>query len=137
MDKNILVGKIIKEIQIAADKQALLFVLEYGGSVKVRCDGDCCSVTWIEHINLPVNGLPALVTKVEAINMPDLGEMEGRDVVEYYGCKITTDKGEILIDYRNESNGYYGGNLCWPDDDGGIYSQNVSKEEWTTLTEDL
>lgn len=30
------------------------------------------------------------------------------------GFKVTTDKGVIVIDYRNASNGYYGGSLSWP-----------------------
>ena len=39
---------------------------------------------------------------------------EDPDEVEFYGLSIKTDKGEIVIDYRNSSNGYYGGSLCWP-----------------------
>ena len=31
--------------------------------------------------------------------------------VAYYGLKITTDNGRAVIDYRNSSNGYYGGSL--------------------------
>lgn len=132
---EILVGKTIKAIKIAEDRQALLFETD-GGDVRVRCDGDCCSETWIEHVELPALGLPALVRTVEDIDMPDLGQMEGRDVVAYYGCKIATDKGDVLIDYRNDSNGYYGGSLSWPDESyyyGGVYGQNVSKEEWRDL----
>jgi hypothetical protein len=58
---------------------------------------------------------------------------ENPEVLAFYGCKISTDKGEIVIDYRNDSNGYYGGNLSWPDDKyfyGGVYKQNVSAEVW-------
>jgi hypothetical protein len=44
-----------------------------------------------------------------------------------------------VIDYRNESNGYYGGELCWPDDHfyGGVHGQNVSTEQWVDVTEDI
>lgn len=53
---------------------------------------------------------------VEEIAMPNLGNVDGVyrqdcDCVEYYGLKITTDKGRAVIDYRNNSNGYYGGSL--------------------------
>lgn len=53
---------------------------------------------------------------VEHIEMPDLGDIPtvyepAVDSVRYYGLKITTDKGRAVIDYRNDSNGYYGGNL--------------------------
>ena len=65
----------------------------------------------------------------------DLGDMPGCDVVAYYGCKISTNRGEILIDYRNDSNGYYGGSLWWPGEGhyGGVYWQNVSGRNWRDI----
>lgn len=83
------------------------------GVITASCYGDCCSYTWIENIEDSVREYPATVLEVTDIDMPDLGDMEGKDVVKYYGCKITTDKGVIIIDYRNDSNGYYGGSLDW------------------------
>lgn len=135
---NILIGKTINSVKIAKDKEALLFITD-AGDIKVLCDADCCSSTWIEHMELPALGFPALVIMAEDLEMPDLGDMKGCDVVAYYGFKITTDKGELVIDYRNDSNGYYGGNLSWPDDDyfyGGVYGQNVSDEEWLDVEAD-
>ena len=46
--------------------------------------------------------------------MPNLGDIDGKhhagvDVVAYYGVKITTEHGRCTIDFRNDSNGYYGG----------------------------
>jgi hypothetical protein len=111
-----LVGKTITGIKIADDRQALMFQTPQGDCV-VHTDADCCSYTWIEHIELPALGFPAVVSKVEDINMPDGAASHfysDSDVLAYYGCKITTDKGEIVIDYRNSSNGYYGGSLTWP-----------------------
>jgi hypothetical protein len=60
---------------------------------------------------------------------------EDPDVLAFYGCKISTDGGEIVIDYRNDSNGYYGGSLSWPGEHfyGGVHNQNVSKEEWREI----
>jgi len=59
------------------------------------------------------------VSAVEDLEMPDLGNIPGKyredvDEVQYYGLKITTDKGRCTLDYRNDSNGYYGGwaNIC-------------------------
>lgn len=129
--QNPLIGKTITALEIAEDKMALRFVLT-DGEVVVNCDADCCSSTWIEHTELPALGFPAVVVSVEDVPMPDLGNMPGCDVVAYYGCKITTDRGEILIDYRNDSNGYYGGNLSWPGERyyGGVYGQNISKHQW-------
>jgi hypothetical protein len=131
MKTNPLIGKTLTGIEIADDQQALRFVLTDGECI-VTTDADCCSYTWIEHIELPALGFPAQVVAVEDIDMPDLGDMPERDVVAYYGCKITTDRGEIVIDYRNDSNGYYGGSLTWPGERhyGGVFGQNNSKQIW-------
>ena len=136
---HILVGKTITAIKIAEDKMALLFVID-DKEVRARCDGDCCSVTWVEHIELPAMGLPAKVISVDDLEMPDLGDMPDCDVVEYYGLKIVTDKGDIIIDYRNDSNGYYGGDLSFPSDEyyyGGVYKQNISDEVWVNVDKDI
>lgn len=134
MKKNPLIGKVITGMEIASDKESLRFLLP-DGEVIANCDADCCSHTWVEHVELPALGFPATVIDARDVEMPDLGDMEGCDVVAYYGFKITTDRGEILIDYRNDSNGYYGGSLTWPGDHfyGGVHGQNRSNHEWQAL----
>jgi len=130
---NILVNKTITGIKIASDKKAILFEVE-GGEHIAKCDGDCCSSTWVENIELPTLGFPAKVISAEDIDMSEPAEKdEDMEVVAYYGLKIQTDKGDIVIDYRNESNGYYGGSLCWENENyyyGGVFSQNISTFEW-------
>lgn len=125
---EILIGRTISAVELASDKKAIRFRTDEG-DVVARADGDCCSSTWIEHVELPV--LPAKVTAVESVPMPDLPKGEDDyEVVVSYGFKITTDKGYLDIEYRNESNGYYGGELSWPGDYfyGGVYGQNVSED---------
>ena len=133
--KNELIGKTILGMKIADDKKAILFITD-AGELIARADGDCCSDTWVENIELPVKGFPAKIVSIDNLDMPDLGQQDNCDVMAYYGAKIVTDKGDIVIDYRNSSNGYYGGNLCWPGDDyfyGGVYGQNVSKNVWKDI----
>lgn len=132
--KNVLIGKILTGMKISEDKMALLLSTTEGDLV-VGTDADCCSHTWIEHVELPALGFPCLVTEVSDLNMPDLGSPDEYDVIAYYGCKISTDKGDIIIDYRNSSNGYYGGSLSWPGDYhyGGVGGQNVSKQVWKEI----
>ncbi len=132
--KHILKDRMLTKIELADDKMAIRFTTTQG-EVEALCDGDCCSHTWVEDIGLPVNGLPAIVLDVVDVPMPSLddsGELKN------YGCKIVTDKGDVLIEYRNESNGYYGGDLSWPDMDdyfyGGVFGQNISKKVWKELT---
>lgn len=134
MDENILIGKIINDIKIASDKKAIKFITD-NEDIIVKTDGDCCSSSWIENIELPARGFPAKVKEAANIEMPDLGTPENEECIEYYGFKITTDKGYIIIDYRNSSNGYYGGNLSWPGDYfyGGVFDQNTSNENWINI----
>jgi len=130
---NVLVGKILTAVYLAEDKEAIKFEIEGGDPLVVRCDGDCCSHTWIEHLELPALGLPATVVSVEHLDLNKEPDETDGEYVQFYGCKIVTDRGEIVIDYRNSSNGYYGGSLSWPDDQyyyGGVFGQNVSKQEW-------
>ena len=133
---NSLIGKTLKDMKIAEDKKALLLITD-AGELIVKTDGDCCSDTWIESVELPALGFPAIVAAVSDLDMPD-HEYDEKEFscLAFYGCKISTDKGDIIIDYRNESNGYYGGNLSWPDDRffyGGVFGQNVSNEKWTAI----
>lgn len=135
-EQNILIGKTLLAVLLSEDKGAMLFKTP-DGDIVVQCDADCCSHTWIEHVSLPALGFPAVVSAVENVDMPDLGNMKGCDVVAYYGCKITTNHGELLIDYRNDSNGYYGGNLSWPGDYhyGGVFGQNNSSMAWREISQ--
>lgn len=130
-------GKMIVALEIASDNKAMRFLINGGDPIVAKADGDCCSSTWIEHVDLPARGFPANVLKVEPLELPGstTNEDDG-DCLQVYGIQIVTDKGEIVIDFRNSSNGYYGGNLSWPDDDcfyGGVYGQNVSTEEWQSI----
>lgn len=141
MTKNSLIGKTIQMIFLADDRKAIKFCT-VEENIIVLVDGDCCSDTWIEHITIPALGLPAKVISVENLDLSDNDERIGEwgDVISHYGCKITTDKGEIIIDYRNSSNGYYGGNLVWPGDYhyGGVSGQNESMMVWDDpLTGDM
>lgn len=139
---HILDGKTITAIEIASDKEALRFHVEGGEPIVARCDADCCSHTFIETVEMPALGLPAKVLKADDLDIEkdDISNDE-HECLRFYGFKIETDKGDIVIDYRNSSNGYYGGNLYWPKEDpkeyshfyGGVHGQNVSNEEWKSL----
>ena len=131
-------GKTITKIELASDHKAIRFTVDADAPIIAKADGDCCSDTWIEHIELPAAGPPAKVLSVGDLDLP--GSTDGDDdCLAVYGFRITTDKGDIVIDYRNASNGYYGGHLCWPGEShyGDAFGQNNSTEEWAPLTGDV
>lgn len=140
MTENPLVGKKVLAVYLADDKKAIKFDVEGADPIIARADGDCCSNSWIETVETPEH-LLGTVTAVEDVDMPDRGSPVNDDgygdVIAYYGCKIHTDRGSCLLDYRNESNGYYGGSLEWPGKAsyfyGGVFGQNVSKEDWKKI----
>ena len=108
-----LVGKVITGYDIPKDRQSITF--DGPEPVTLTVSADCCSYTWIESLDNPA-ALMGRVLSVEDRDMPDLGSVDGEhhkgpDVVSYYGMMIVTENGHCLIDYRNDSNGYYGGNL--------------------------
>lgn len=109
------IGLTIVDLQREGDNLVLL-TLSNEPDIVLTPYGDCCSTTWIESIDLTEPLLYAVIKKIEDIDMPD-GPHVGTinhpnvDVVSYYGLRITTNKGISVIDYRNDSNGYYGGYL--------------------------
>ena len=110
------------------------------GPVIGVCDAGCCSETWIESIEEPALGFPCMIIGAQDLDMPegrDAEDGEPQDYIQFYGIKFVTDKGEIVIDYRNASNGYYGGSIEWDGKRfyGGVYGQNNPSDEWLTLEE--
>ena len=80
------------------------------GPVVLLAEGQCCSISWFESIDDPA----ALLGTIHAIHHLDLPHRDSPDNEDeasraYYGLKISTEKGSAVIDYRNDSNGYYGG----------------------------
>lgn len=108
--KSDMIGKTITSATVSKDKDELALTFSDGTDMTLASYGDCCSNTWIEGIDTPANLLGRVIS-IEEIDMPDLGQPDEYGLLQYYGLKIITDKGHAVIDYRNESNGYYGGNL--------------------------
>lgn len=87
------------------------FSLHFADGTEARFDvfGDCCSSSWIEHLETPVDLEGATLMAVSSAWM-DTKE-NAYDVVKSYETTFVTDRGAISVEYRNSSNGYYGGNL--------------------------
>lgn len=133
---NVLVGKVLEGVKLSEDKMAICFITNEGEIIG-RCDADCCSHTWIESLDSTLRRLPALISSCDDIEL-NAGKDDESGTIAFYGMRLITDQGELTIDYRNESNGYYGGWMTFPDDDngrfyGGVYGQNVSNEKWEDI----
>jgi hypothetical protein len=133
---NPLIGKTVTAVHLADDGGAIKFTLADGKEIMARADGDCCSHSWIEAVDLPVFLLGTVATVEDLFFGSE--DSEEFDCLKKYGCKITTDKGTSVIDFRNSSNGYYGGELVWDDPDdgrfyGGVYGQNRSSLKWKQI----
>lgn len=141
MQNNPLIGKIVHAVFISEDGGAIRFDLNGGDeTIIARADGDCCSHSWIEEIQGVEQLLGSPVVSVEDVTLREPEDKtagpEYGDYTQFYGCKITTQKGYAMIDYRNNSNGYYGGSLVWPGEYfyGGVHGQNGTTENWKPIS---
>lgn len=106
-DIDVIVGKTILSYNKSHEG---LVIQTDAGTLKFYVDGDCCSQSWIESVEAPK--LPA---KILAVTEVDIGEViqgtSEQDHVQKYSTTLKTDQGDFEIEYRNESNGYYGGSI--------------------------
>lgn len=90
-----------------------------GETFDFYCYGDCCSTSWIEN----VTGLDSLIGgTVLEISCSDSEDVTRTDDEHEYKdiYTIKTEKGRFDIEFRNSSNGYYGGAIeSGLDDDCG------------------
>jgi hypothetical protein len=130
-----LVGKTVTAIYLSSDKEKIKF--EVGGEEPIVAFtvADCCSITWIEAVEIPALGLPAKVIEMQDLDLSLLAEDDHPeyDYLQFYGVKLVTDRGELVIDYRNSSNGYYGGNLVWPGGATSRYETPSNDSTWNKV----
>lgn len=104
-------NKTIIRVMIDPDHENLVFVDSEHTPYSYGCYGDCCSHTWIEHISNLDQLVGATIVSVEPVDMPEIPAEQQHEQDVAYGQRFNTDKGYCLIEYRNSSNGYYGGSL--------------------------
>lgn len=116
IDKDKTVGLAIDSVEVAPDQYSLIFNLVGGGKAIYGVEGDCCSRSWIEHITVPPDIKGAVIFDVDDSDAVGDSDIEDDDytVTRVYGTAFKTPKGEVIVEYRNESNGYYGGWMYGP-----------------------
>lgn len=107
-----LVNRKIISVQKFDDGESFRIDFE-DGSVFFRVEGDCCSNSWIEHLEVPNDVKGATLLEVKDISMGEIPSPEGQnhECLQSYETRFVTNRGEIVLEYRNSSNGYYGGYL--------------------------
>lgn len=115
-----LIGKTIEKVELGNDT-TLVFTTSGGEKIAYYAEGDCCSSSWFSNITGIKNLLGQTVNEV--VEREEFSEEEQKkaeeeykknndyepDVLALYGFMLKTDKGTCDVEFRNESNGYYGG----------------------------
>ncbi len=115
MPLKILIGKKLEKI-ILNDKKTKLEITADGKEYKFGVRGDCCSESWIEYLTVPKNSINSRIMSVKnselVSNKKDKKHCKRcgqSDHLQVYQTLINTERGTIVLEYRNDSNGYYGG----------------------------
>lgn len=113
-------GKVIVAVDVSGNKDRVVFSFEDGTYQLFGVDAECCSTSWIEHLEAPLDVVGATITGAEdGEEVPitqdhsdhDEDEDHGDVCVNVYNTVFHTNKGDIVLEYRNSSNGHYGGEL--------------------------
>ena len=109
----ILVGRIILGVELIKGDDEFLRFDTPEGPVYFQVHGDCCSQSWVEHLTVPDDISGATVIGAEAKDLHDktIDSHPEHDCLQFYEESVRTNKGDIIIEFRNSSNGYYGGDL--------------------------
>lgn len=106
--KNMLNRK-LAGVDLDQSRDRVVFKFQDGFERAFTVDGDCCSQSWIEHLEMPNDVVGATLLDVEDVGMGEIDDPEY--CLQVYNTRFKTDRGEIVLEYRNSSNGYYGGYL--------------------------
>jgi hypothetical protein len=122
MDGMSIIGKRIASVRLCGAKDRIVFAFTDGTARAFGVEGDCCSTSWIEHLEAPNDIAGATLLSVEDSGQvgDDIEQDEQEcDVVRVYNTRFRTDRGDVVLEFRNSSNGFYGGYLCDADVQAG------------------
>src|SRR5271165_888643 len=108
-----MIGRKLKAVKLVdADDREIDFEFQDGSTQSFWTYQQCCSSSWIEHLELPNDIDGATILSIESSDMFEPFEFHDRnDCIKVYNTVFHTDRGEIVLEYRNSSNGYYGAEL--------------------------
>lgn len=107
-----LVGRVLRAVTLNQDRTRVTFDFREGAPATYQTFGDCCSRSWVEHLEMPTDVDGARIMAVGQSDSVVVAESDPEhDYLQAYAEQVITDRGEISIEFRNSSNGYYGGSL--------------------------
>lgn len=107
-------GKRILKIEIDKENQHFLKFSTDKGEIIYQAEGDCCSESWFYGFNGVLALLGFVVYTVEKVDMGEIKGYVGRQEETCAYCiKLTSTGGHTDIEFRNSSNGYYGGEVVF------------------------
>lgn len=112
-------GRPIYAVGLSDDKGEFYVTFQDGSRAAWTVEGDCCSHSWIEHLEAPndVQGRTFVAVEDEDIDTDEQPPESDDDnyydeCLQVYQTIFRLDNGDsIKLEYRNTSNGYYGGYL--------------------------
>jgi hypothetical protein len=109
-DADFMVGQTIDSLTLAPDGSTLTIEFRDETGAILEAEGECCSHCWIEGMEGASQVVGHAIVSVEDIEMPERDfDVERHECLDFYGLRINTNFGALVIDYRNSNNGYYGG----------------------------
>ena len=103
-----LINRTVKSIQLLPCKTRLVLSFTDGEPVHFQVEGDCCSWSWVEHLESPNDLDGATLVSVDQFGLGEIDSTE-HECLKVYQTRFRTSRGDIVVEYRNSSNGYYGG----------------------------
>lgn len=111
MNFNNMLNRKLASVVLDKGRDVITFTFQDGFERRFSVEGDCCSSSWIEHLEMPPDIVGATLLSVEdsAPITQDHAEHDDGGEISVYNTSFKTDRGEIVLEFRNSSNGYYGG----------------------------
>lgn len=134
-----LVGKVVDSIYLDVDSTGLCFLCDDGSYHTYYTCGDCCNSVWFTHLS----GYDVLLNqRVLTVESKDWREIEhhlmgGDDCEEACTWTLTTKRGYIDIEVRNNHNGYYGGSVEYTAGLGLLMRLEFIKQYWVEIHDDF
>lgn len=122
-----LAGRKLASVDLNKAKDEVTFTFQDGVTVVYGVEGDCCSHSWVEYVVVFGDVVGAEIVEVSESSM-DVSDDDSKNPItdashggreheclQVYSTVFKTDRAcAITLEYRNSSNGYYGGNLTEP-----------------------